>query len=175
MVVEQEIRKTYYNRARPISRSCQTLNSNGILGFVAAAGSQMSNTKCITPQSCPGVTLVCHLVPSLSRSLLVRPSLIDLIGVLGTSFPRRVVDQHWAVVEPMSSRADWVSYHYYVGLLKISEDKASGSLSFDRSMYRYIVWSSAVLLPSCRILRLCSAVVRLVNRWAVMPSAFVLR
>eukprot|EP00752_Nemacystus_decipiens_P013829 g12278.t1 len=36
---------------------------------------------------------------------------------------RGVVDQHWAVVEPMSSRADWVSYHYYVGLLKISEDK----------------------------------------------------
>ncbi|CAN0018434.1 unnamed protein product [Hapterophycus canaliculatus] len=36
---------------------------------------------------------------------------------------RGVLDQHWSVVEPMSSRADWVSYHYYVGLLKISEDK----------------------------------------------------
>lgn len=37
----------------------------------------------------------------------------------------RVLEQHWDVVEPMSTRADWVSYHYYVGLLKISEDKAS--------------------------------------------------
>ncbi|CAM9154842.1 unnamed protein product [Ascophyllum nodosum] len=36
---------------------------------------------------------------------------------------RGVLEQHWAVVEPMSSTADWVSYHYYVGLLKISEDK----------------------------------------------------
>ncbi|CAM9631518.1 unnamed protein product [Laminaria digitata] len=36
---------------------------------------------------------------------------------------RGVLEQHWDVVEPMSTRADWVSYHYYVGLLKISEDK----------------------------------------------------
>ncbi|CAN0302920.1 unnamed protein product [Ectocarpus sp. 12 AP-2014] len=36
---------------------------------------------------------------------------------------RGVLEQHWTVVEPMSSRADWVSYRYYVGVLKISEDK----------------------------------------------------
>ncbi|CAM9121385.1 unnamed protein product [Sphacelaria rigidula] len=36
---------------------------------------------------------------------------------------RGVLEQHWAVVEPMSTKSDWVSYHYYVGLLKISEDK----------------------------------------------------
>lgn len=35
----------------------------------------------------------------------------------------RVLEQHWAVVEPMSTKSDWVSYHYYIGLLKISEDK----------------------------------------------------
>jgi len=29
----------------------------------------------------------------------------------------------------MSSRADWVSYHYYVGLLKISEDKVGRLIS----------------------------------------------
>lgn len=42
----------------------------------------------------------------------------------------------------MSSRADWVSYHYYVGLLKISEDKVNGRNGFvcrsiDRSFYVY--------------------------------------
>lgn len=36
---------------------------------------------------------------------------------------RGVLEQHWAVVEPMSTKSDWVSYHYYIGLLKISEDK----------------------------------------------------
>ena len=29
----------------------------------------------------------------------------------------------------MSSTADWVSYHYYVGLLKISEDKVRSRFS----------------------------------------------
>lgn len=47
-------------------------------------------------------------------------------------FTRRVLEQHWDVVEPMSSRADWVSYHYYVGLLKISEDKASWLLTIEK-------------------------------------------
>lgn len=44
---------------------------------------------------------------------------------MASSLLDRVLDQHWAVVEPLSTRADWVSYHYYVGLLKISEDKVS--------------------------------------------------
>lgn len=47
--------------------------------------------------------------------------LLPMIG--GRAY--RVLEQHWAVVEPMSTKSDWVSYHYYVGLLKISEDKAS--------------------------------------------------
>lgn len=49
---------------------------------------------------------------------------------LASALLGRVLDQHWAVVEPLSSRADWVSYHYYVGLLKISEDKVSQFLCF---------------------------------------------
>lgn len=51
----------------------------------------------------------------------------------------RVLEQHWEVVEPMSTRADWVSYHYYVGLLKISEDKVSRSIvvDCDRSSMQY--------------------------------------
>ena len=35
----------------------------------------------------------------------------------------RVLEQHWDVVAAMSSKGDMVAYQYYVGLLKISEDK----------------------------------------------------
>lgn len=39
----------------------------------------------------------------------------------------RVLEQHWDVVQPLSDKADLVAYHYYVGLLKISEDKVRAS------------------------------------------------
>lgn len=63
---------------------------------------------------------------------------------MASYFIRRVLEQHWDVVEPMSTRADWVSYHYYVGLLKISEDKASrlkqASRLFEVGFFR---WTSS--------------------------------
>ena len=53
------------------------------------------------------------------------------MALLASCFTCRVLEQHWDVVEPMSTRADWVSYHYYVGLLKVSEDKASGPVAVE--------------------------------------------
>ncbi|CAM9488721.1 unnamed protein product [Discosporangium mesarthrocarpum] len=36
---------------------------------------------------------------------------------------RGVLTQHWDAVRPMASKGDLVAYHYYTGLLKLSEDK----------------------------------------------------
>lgn len=72
-----------------------------------------------------GYPLTRYAIASLS---LLLPSLGNLIGhspCTRSPLNGRVVEQHWAVVEPLSSKSDWVSYHYYVGLLKISEDKVS--------------------------------------------------
>ena len=57
--------------------------------------------------------------------------MLTSLALLASCFTCRVLEQHWDVVEPMSTRADWVSYHYYVGLLKVSEDKASGPVAVE--------------------------------------------
>lgn len=116
----------------------------------------------------------------------VNPKSVNVFAwlhVLGNSLPGRVVDQHWAVVEPMSSRADWVSYHYYVGLLKISEDKVSRPcvvvvfVVLGRSVGRSFVSCCCCCCCSHRfLLRQHSAAVEWVTRlprfWRLLLLAF---